>query len=278
MLCDGGKSTLKPNYCASFLIAGLCLLPAMGIIAAPLSSIQFSPDITIDPDDTLVADENVAEDNLSGGVSLTGVGAIPPNADVTAYHVLENGDRLLAFDITVELAGSILISPVDIVRYDGGAFSLEFDGSALGVPAGTRIDAVSMDAKGDLLISFDITILLDGLLFADEDLARFDGVDFSMFFDGSMAGIDPSLDLDAMHFNPGSNTLLMSFDGSGQVDGTQFSDEDLLEYGVVAQTWGMAFDGSANHSVWVAADLDAAYAILSPDSIFKDGFEEPAPL
>ncbi len=251
----------------------LCIGPETGQAATLLGSIQGSPNITISLDSQVVADENVFDDDLGGSVSLIDLGPLPANAEVTAFHLLDNGDSLFAFDTTVSLMGGIVAGPDDIVRFDGVDYSLELDGSAMGVPAGARIDALSMHSNGDILMSFDITVALSALLVGDEDLVRFDGVDFSLFLDGSAVGISLSLDLDALHFMPDNGNLLLSFDSSGVIAGTNFDDEDLLELNSAAVTWNMAYDGSASHSQWLAADLGAIYAILRPELIFADGFE-----
>ena len=53
----------------------------------------------------------------------------------------------------------------------------------------------------------------------DEDLVRFDGVTFSLFLDGSAAGVAGALDLDAVHHLDPNGHLLLSFDGSGTLGG-----------------------------------------------------------
>ena len=53
-----------------------------------------------------------------------------------------------------------------------------------------------------------------------------------------------------------------------------FSDEDLLIFNPNGSSWSLAFDGSASDPAWIAADLDATYAVLvNGDVIFYGGFE-----
>lgn len=50
---------------------------------------------------------------------------------------------------------AVIARPSDVVRRTaGGSYSIEFDGLAEGLPAGARIDALSVDGN-DLLLSFD---------------------------------------------------------------------------------------------------------------------------
>ncbi|MDX1554675.1 MAG: hypothetical protein R3212_01480 [Xanthomonadales bacterium] len=260
--------TFRSIILAVVAVSATALTPAW----AQLSSVDVSPDITLGLGAQTAADEDVGQDNLAGGVVLIDLGAIPSNADVTLFHRLDNGDRLFGLDITVELPGSVVATPADVVRFDGATYSIEFDGSAQGVPSGARLDALSSD-NGNLLLSFDTTVVVSGFAVADEDIVEFNGASFSMVLDGSSAGVPDNVDVDALHFDPESGDLFVSFDISGTVSGTTFSDEDLLKYNAVGGSWSLAYDGSVLHSDWIAGDLDAAFVTFLIGFIFQDGFE-----
>jgi hypothetical protein len=240
---------------------------------APLEHVIYSPDITLELAGLVVSDENAALDDLNGIVIPEDIGMIPGNADLSLFHRYGNGDVLLAFDITIELPGTVIAAPSDVVRRSGGTYSIEFDGSAEGVPSGARLDALSVDGNGHLLLSFDTTVVLSGITAADEDVVLFDGADFSLLFDGSAAGLSQAVDLDALHFAPDSGLLYLSFDVGGEVGSVNFRDEDLLVHNPMSASWQMAYDGSAEHATWVAGDLDAAFVGFLAGFLFKDGFE-----
>lgn len=254
---------------------GITLVSALANAGTtPVESVIYSPDITLDLAGQLTADENAAIDDLMGTVALQNIGAIPSNANLTLFHLFENGDQLLAFDITTELPGPVTARPSDVVRRtSGGDYFIEFDGSVAGVPDGARVDAVSVDGN-DLLLSFDTTVALGGITAADEDVVTFDGANFTLRFDGSAAGVPQSADLDALHFATDSGLLYVSFDIGGTVGGVNFSDEDLLSVDPEALGWAMAYDGSAEHLAWTAGDLDAAWVMFLAGFLFKDGFED----
>jgi hypothetical protein len=239
------------------------LSPAVLHGATPLSTIRYSPDITAVLGAATVTDENVAEDDLGGLVTLVNIGAIPAAAHVSGYHRLANGDQLLSFDTVVALPGGLVAFPGDVVRFDGSAFTLAFAAAANGIPAGVITDAVTALSLNDLFLSFDTTVTVNGITAADEDLVRFQGGVASLFFDGTAAGVDPSLDLDAAHCLDDSGNLLVSFDGSGTVGGVHFDDEDVLEFAPATGTWKLAYDGSAQHGGWPPADLDAVFAVAA---------------
>ncbi len=263
-----------PNRCTTEparLFAVWILVMLMGRAAfalSPLSSIRYTPDITVVLGGTTVTPQNVAEDNLAGTVSLVNIGTIPNGTDVIAYSPLANGDQLLAFDTTLTL-GSLTVRPGDVVRLSGTTYSLEFDATANGIPNGVMTDAVAQISPNDLLLSFDVTVALGSFSAAPEDLVRFKDGTFSLFFDGSVAGVPVGLNLDAIDCLLRNGHLLLSFDGSGTVGGVSFDDEDVLEYSPESNVWALAYDGSAQHAEWPPADLAAVSAspATPPDAI-----------
>jgi hypothetical protein len=125
------------------------------------------------------------------------------------------------------------------------------------------VDAVSTFGN-DLLLSFDTTVTLGGQTAHEEDLVRFDGSGFTLFFDGSAAGVPTGLNVDAAHFM-GRGKLALSFDGSGSLPGVTFADEDVIEYDLSAGTWEILYDGSAMHADWDSPNLDAL-GLPEPDA------------
>lgn len=231
------------------------LLGRAAFALTPLNAIRYAPDITVVLGGTTVDHNQVAEDNLAGAVSLVNVGAIPAAAIITAYDRLPNGDQLLAFDTTITLPGGLTARPGDVVRYNGTTYTLEFDATAHGIPNGVITDAVSEIGPNDLLLSFDVTVAVGGITADHEDLVRVHSGVVSLFFDGSAAGIDPSLDLDAAHILSSNGHLLLAFDGDGTVGGVNFTAEDVLEFTPTTTGWELSYDGVAQHSGWFGAEL-----------------------
>ena len=236
----------RPGLAAGALV-WFSWLPPTSQAATSLQSVSVSPDVTVELSATTFDHEDVAVDNLLGVVVPASLGSLPANADVTAYHLLGNGDQLFSLDTTVTLPGPLTAEPADVVRYDGVSYTLEFDGSAEGVPNGVITDAVGVAGSGDLLLSFDTTVDLGPVTADDEDLVQFDGASFSLAFDGSSAGVPEALDLDGAD-DLGNGNLGLSFDGSGTLGGVDFDDEDVLEHDLGMGTWEMAYDGSMEHA------------------------------
>lgn len=259
--------TLRLRRCipVGFVAMGLALLalPASSRAATSLEGATFSPDITVSLNGIVIPDEAVADDDLAGGVAAVAFPGIPAAASLGAYQLLEEGAELLVFETTLRLPGGITATPRDVVRLEGGVYSLAFQGAGV-LPPGSAIDALATADDGELLLSFDVTLSLSGQVFEDEDLARLDGGSFSLFFDGSARGVPPGADLDGAH-RLQNDHLLLSFDVGGSVGGVAFDDEDALQFNPRNGSFSLAFDGSALHPELAAADL-AAFDALAADS------------
>jgi hypothetical protein len=244
--------------------ACLAVSSRVGHAATPLMALRYAADITVALSGTTVTPANVAEDNLTGTVTVIGIGSIPADARVDAYQLLPNGNQLLSFDTTVSLPGGVVAGPADVVRFDGSTYAIAFSAAANGIPEGVNTDAVAV-SDGDLLLSFDTSVQLSGTTFEDEDLAHFTGSAFLPFFTGATAGVPADLDLDGAQVLAPKH-LLVSFDGSGTVGGVVFNDDDVLEYDAGTNTWELAYHGSAEHPGWADANLVAPYALVVPPS------------
>jgi hypothetical protein len=97
-------------------------------------------------------------------------------------------ELLLSFDTTTTLGG-VTVDDEDLIRVlPGGGFSMEFDGTAEGLPEYVDLDGATWEeATGDLLLSFDVSGTVGGVDFDDEDVLRFEpgGGTWSMAYDGS---------------------------------------------------------------------------------------------
>lgn len=247
----------------NLLAAGLLLAAPLATQALmPLGAIRFVPDITVDLGGVIVGPNQVAEDDLSGGVTLVHVGPIPPSAIITAYDWLPNGDQLLSFDTAVSLPG-LTASRGDVVRFDGAAYTMELSAAAAGIPSGAVVDAVSEIGPGDLLLSFDVAVAIGGVFADDEDLLRVHAGTTTVFFDGSAAGIDPALDLNAAHIVTATGHLLLSFDDSGTVAGIDFTQSDVLEFTPGTGSWAASYLGTSEHAGWATAELRGVVAIVA---------------
>jgi hypothetical protein len=257
------KANLGRLAMGAIVLATCLLFDGASRALTPIDAATLSPDTTIELDAGTYGDEDVAiDDVVLDSVSAVSLGVLPANVSVAAYHELVDGDRLFVLDTTA-VVGGLTASPLDVVRYDGVSYSVEFAGAAAGLPRGARIDGVSQIA-GDLVLSFDVSVALPFGTAADEDLVQYAGLAFNALFDGSAAGIAPSLDVDGVHRFLSNGHITVSLDGSGVVGGIAFDDEDVLEYDPVGATWEMAWDGSVERAAWAPADVESVYFVPEP--------------
>ena len=170
------------------------------------------------------------------------------------------GEVLYVSSTTGGTAGGVSFADEDILTFNRstGVWSMFFDGSDVGV-GGVDIDAVSLQADGSILMSFDAAITLGALgTVADADIVRFVPTSlgpntagtFAWYFDGSDVGLsDASEDIDVIAFTP-DGKLVISTVGAVSVTGVSGADEDLLVFTATqlgettSGTWAMYFDGS----------------------------------
>ena len=89
---------------------------------------------------------------------------------------------------------------------------------------------------------------MGGVSFADEDILRFDGQNWSLLFDGSDVGLSGT---DVVAFTLLNETnLLVAFSGSVTLNGVSFTPNDIARFNATslgattAGTFSMYFDGS----------------------------------
>jgi len=252
-----------------FIVAALLLGRLTSAAAADLESVTYSPDITVLLGSRTVVDHEVVRER--GGNFQRRLIAGRSN-DVDAFYRFDDGSVLFSLEVAT-VANGQFARPGDILSADSQGVQIVLDSRALGVPEGANLDAVSAvpGLPDFLLLSFDITVKLDGQVFADEDIIMFgpgaDGQNkFGMGLDLSQVGIDESLDLDALHIESVAPTFLyMSFDGSGRVGNVSFDDEDVLEFDNEQQAWRLVYDGSERFEGWKPGDLDALYVVVEQD-------------
>ena len=182
-------------------------------------------------------------------------------------------DTLYVSSSTGGTVGGVAFGDEDILALDpaGPDWNMFFDGSDVGIPAASDVDAFDVLPNGTLLMSFDITTTLPGIgMVMDADVVRFTPTDlgdvtagsFSWYLDGSDVGLTTvGEDIDAIDLAP-DGRLVVSTLGTASVPGATALDEDLLVFnatqlGATTQgTWQLFFDGSdvaltdVNEDVW----------------------------
>jgi hypothetical protein len=154
--------------------------------------------------------------------------------------------------------GGVAFADEDILRFDGQAWSLFFDGSDVGVGS-TDTFGFSVLNDTTLLFNFTSSLTLGTLAVTPRDIVRFDATSlgsttagtFSMYLQGADVELTTSAEaLDAVAVLP-DGRVLISTTGNPSVTGVSgAADEDILAFtptslgDVTSGTWAMYFDGS----------------------------------
>ncbi|HZI43846.1 MAG TPA: hypothetical protein VFD53_01425, partial [Ilumatobacter sp.] len=202
-----------------------------------------------------------------------------PTPNVDAFAVLASGDILISFDDTVTIPGLsggpagntvqdediVTFTPTNLGEVTAGSWTFYFDGSdvALNV-AGEDIDALAVDAVGNLWISFEGGFDVGGGLTGfDEDILLFTPTTTGSSTTGTWSmivkGNDPDValgaageDVDALDLDNTTGKFNVSTDGNFMVPtGISGQNRDLIEFTPTALgsnpagTWVFKFDGDA---------------------------------
>ena len=177
---------------------------------------------------TIAAPTVVAYFSTAGNTTLPGVAAPYDDADIYAY-------------------------------YNNGTYARVFDASTTGVPAGANVDAFIFNGPSDVYLSFNNNggITLPGVgTVQDEDIVRWNGTSWSMFFQGSAAGLNlapnaANKDVDAFALLPDGSLLVSITGAGGTVNGVAgVTQHDILRcagtFGAptTCTSWTMYFDAS----------------------------------
>jgi len=170
----------------------------------------------------------------------------------------------------------------DILSFDGSDFAMVFDGSDVGI-GGLDVDAFHFIDGDTLLLSFNNAATIGSLGTVDDsDIVRFDAVSlgtttagtFSLFFDGSLAGLTTNgEDVDAIDLLPDGRLIVSTFNGVSVPGlGGTWQDEDLLAFtpsspgDYTSGTWSVYFDGSdVGLSTSASEDVDGVEIAANGD-------------
>ncbi len=187
-----------------------------------------------------------------GGIQLLArlIGALALAQQAAAVTPLD--DISTSPDVTIQLG--IPVTDQDVVEEDAPATPTVEDLGAL--PAEANVTGFQLETNGDRLFSLDIPAALPGLATEPRDVVRWNGVTYTLIFDGSAVGVPASAAVDAI--GRASGELLLSFDGVVTLGLVTALPEDLIRWN--GSTATLHFDGSVA-GVPAGVDLDAVHVL-----------------
>jgi hypothetical protein len=170
--------------------------------------------------------------------------------NVDAAHLLANGNIILSAASDGESIGSDIYQEGDLIEYDPstGGSSLFFD-EALFTPSADSwrpdIDAVFVQADGQIILSTRDTEELGGLTFLDGDLILYDpiGDTASFFLQEALVFDGGNAEIDAVHVLSNGH-ILLSTEQNESIGGQAFEPDDVIDYNPSNGNVTIVFDGS----------------------------------
>lgn len=240
--CQAGADPCAPNPCDE--PTDSCILPPSAELW-----IVFTDDATVPGVGTATNEDIVAYDTGTGLWSLVFDGSDVGLASfaIDGMAVLPSGKLLLSFTVAGTVGGVAMddsdileFTPISLGSTTSGTFAMYFDGSDVGLSTNDEdVDALGLDAGGNLVISVIGAFTANGASGVDEDLFVFTATSlgtntagiFAMLFDGSDVGLSTTNDedVDSAGFTSGG-TILLSTLGNFSVTGVSGADEDVFEF------------------------------------------------
>src|SRR5712692_9376766 len=118
-------------------------------IGGGVTAVGFAPDLTVTLDGVVVHPNEIAIDDLAGGITVLRFPGVPESAHVTGFYEIASGVDLLAFDTSVALPGLVgdtTVTPRDVAAYNNvtNTYSVVFQGgSSTGLPLPIPIGTVT---------------------------------------------------------------------------------------------------------------------------------------
>lgn len=193
--------------------------------------------------------------------------SISPDADVDAFHRLVDGSILLSTVLSGRTLGGLTFNDGDLIRYfpNTNSASIYFISEA-SFATSADIDAVSLDAAGNIVLSTLAGNTLGGLTYTDGDLIQYDpnsGLATLLIAEANLFD-DGDGNINGVHALDDGTYLLNFADATETISGVSFSDGDVVLYDPVNDTASLYFsealftDGVNPHTV------DAIYEGAAP--------------
>ncbi|MEW6419257.1 MAG: LamG-like jellyroll fold domain-containing protein [Nitrospirota bacterium] len=152
---------------------------------------------------------------------------IPKGVNINAFGI-SGSNNIFSVDVPITLGG-MDFTERDLILYDGTNFSKLLDGSDVGIPDGARINAATVLSDGSIIFSLDIPASMGGLSFKANDLIKYDGSSFSLYFNGLANGIPESANIDGVWVSS-AGEILFSLDIPCSLNGLEVKDKDIIKW------------------------------------------------
>jgi hypothetical protein len=173
-------------------VLAIALMAAFGLLSpAAAQTLTFTTDVPCSLGGTLYpANRTLAYDMTAHVYSVTTdlPDVFGPHIKISALTKPSATVVLFCVDAPATLGGNTY-QPCDIIRYEGGNFTMQESGASMGLPATANIDALGTDASGKLIFSLDAPVTVSGTTFGPSDLILVTGTSLSVYQSAASLGI-----------------------------------------------------------------------------------------
>lgn len=164
------------------------MLVAATVLTINCPSYSATYDLAVDVP-TLLGGVNYTPNQIAHwtGTTYALQASLAPEVAISSLHRRPDGTWRFSPAHSVDLGG-VTYEARDVVAWNGTTYAMDLDGSAVGVPADARIDALFMDTTGKRILSFDVPVRLGVTDYLPSDLVEWDG-SFSLFWSGAAHGV-----------------------------------------------------------------------------------------
>ncbi len=244
---------LRASKIVPLLFLGTTLLLLIANVSLSHAALFLSTDIPVTIGGNSFAERDIVYYEPAGfSLYLSGSALeIPKGGNINAFGFF-GSNIFFAVDVPTTLGG-VDCTERDLIRYDGTNFSKLLDGSAIGIPDGAHINAATQLSNGSIIFSLDIPASIEGLSIKANDLIKYDGSSFSLYFSGSDHGIPESANIDGVWV--GSTVdILFSLDIPCSLNGLEVGAQDVIRWS--AGSFSLYFDG-LSAGIPEGSDVDA---------------------
>jgi hypothetical protein len=138
-------------------------------------------------------------------VFLGRASGVPAGTDIDAFTTdPANKDFVFSFDTTITLGGAastkLTVRPADLVEFNGLVYSMLFNASTAGVPAGLNLDAAAILPNDHFLLAFNAPGTIGDVNFGANDVLEYDPAHkvWSLAYKGAGHGWPDGSDIQAL--------------------------------------------------------------------------------
>lgn len=254
------------------LVLVAAILPASAVAQSWLTrtELSFAKATTTQEGAVVIRQSVVKKINRTARVVVT-LGPLRSSVGINAYENTAT-DAYVTPTETTSIAG-LVFSPRDIMRIAAnGTVTSYIRGSAMGMPEGSRIDAIAFTQGGDLIFSVDTMTEIGSVVLRKADVGIWNGSVVGIYVSATEIGLGEDADIIAL--DAVDDSIFVVLNQSGTVQGMAYRPSEILEYYRNQGLWLVNRSRAELGVSCESCELTSIAVETSPTSIFANSFEQ----